>query len=292
MQDKGTYSGSPHGPRLPNAVVVPVERTLFRGLCSEFRQLCLVEYLAGCNINCHRARADLLLSCKIASSEGLDLQLVAGMPGITPANFAAWPIQSCLCASSPKPAGLLSPPYRYSAIRTQLDNLDRITQQTLLDLYDYNMSLPRSDWSTLSSQRRSSRSLLHHVQRHPLRRQKRDNLVNLPENSPSVDKNDWKIGFVLVRSLDTLCPTHSSLCLAPFDLLDPWPCLSLRKSLINLHWLLLMTDKGRAESFAPYNPAPQILSLSMQAPGAMSMSLPKSRETLSFLRVHQSCSCL
>ncbi|NXQ44845.1 SCNNA protein, partial [Catharus fuscescens] len=88
-------------------------------------------------------------------------------------------------------------PYRYSAIRKQLDKLDQITQQTLLDLYDYNMSLPQRDWSTSSSQRRSTRSLLHHVQRHPLRRQKRDNLVNLPENSPSVDKNDWKIGFVL-----------------------------------------------------------------------------------------------
>uniref|UniRef100_A0A8D2NG47 Epithelial sodium channel subunit alpha n=1 Tax=Zonotrichia albicollis TaxID=44394 RepID=A0A8D2NG47_ZONAL len=88
-------------------------------------------------------------------------------------------------------------PYRYSAIRKQLDKLDEITHQTLLDLYDYNMSLPQRDWPASSSQRRSSRSLLHHIQRHPLRRQKRDNLVNLPENSPSVDKNDWKIGFVL-----------------------------------------------------------------------------------------------
>ncbi|XP_027537125.1 amiloride-sensitive sodium channel subunit alpha isoform X2 [Neopelma chrysocephalum] len=95
-------------------------------------------------------------------------------------------------------------PYRYSAIRKKLDELDQITHQTLLDLYDYNMSLPRSDWSTLSTQKRSSRSLLHHVQRHPLRRQKRDNLVNLPENSPSVDKNDWKIGFVLVPDAKAL----------------------------------------------------------------------------------------
>lgn len=194
------------------------------------------------------------------------------MTGITPANFVVCLIQS-LCASSPKSAGLLSSLYRYSAIRKQLDKLDQITQQTLLDLYDYNMSLPQRDWSTSSSQRRSTRSLLHHVQRHPLRRQKRDNLVNLPENSPSVDKNDWKIGFVLVRSLDTLCPTHSSLCLATFVLLDLWPYLSLRRSLINLHWLLLMTDKGRAESFAPYSPAPQILSMLMQAPGVRSMSV-------------------
>lgn len=167
----------------------------------------------------------------------------------------------------------LSSPYRYSAIRKKLDELDQITHQTLLDLYDYNMSLAGSDWSTLSTRKRSSRSLLHHVQRHPLRRQKRDNLVNLPENSPSVDKNDWKIGFVLVRSLDILCPTGSGLCQAISVLLDPWPCLSLHRSLINLHWLLLMTDKGRAESFAQCNPAPQVLSLSMWAPD-LSMSVP------------------
>lgn len=182
-------------------------------------------YLAGCNVDCHRARADLLLSCKVASSKGLDLQLAAGIPRSTPANFAACLIPSCLCASSPKTAGLPSPLYRYSAIRKQLDKLDEITHQTLLDLYGYNMSLPQRDWSTSSTQRRSSRSLLHHVQRHPLRRQKRDNLVNLPENSPSVDKNDWKIGFVLVRSLDTPCPTHSSLCLATCVLLESSPSL-------------------------------------------------------------------
>ncbi|XP_042723138.1 amiloride-sensitive sodium channel subunit alpha [Lagopus leucura] len=103
-------------------------------------------------------------------------------------------------------------PYRYSAIRKKLDELDQITHQTLLDLYDYNMSLARSDGSTQFSRRRTSRSLLHHVQRHPLRRQKRDNLVSLPENSPSVDKNDWKIGFVLCSENNEDCfhQTYSS----------------------------------------------------------------------------------
>uniref|UniRef100_A0A8C3CM21 Epithelial sodium channel subunit alpha n=1 Tax=Cairina moschata TaxID=8855 RepID=A0A8C3CM21_CAIMO len=96
-------------------------------------------------------------------------------------------------------------PYRYSAIRKKLDELDQITHQTLLDLYDYNMSLARSDWSTVSTRKRTSRSLLHHVQRHPLRRQKRDNLVSLPENSPSVDKNDWKIGFILCSENNKDC---------------------------------------------------------------------------------------
>lgn len=159
-------------------------------------------------------------------------------------SFATHVILSCLCASSSKLPAPLSALCRYSAIRKKLDELDQITHQTLLDLYDYNMSLAPSNWSTLSSQKRSPRSLLHHVQRHPLRRQKRDNLVNLPENSPSVDKNDWKIGFVLVRSPNILCPTLSSLCLATSVLLDPRPCLSLHRSQI-----LLMTDKGRAESF-------------------------------------------
>lgn len=181
----------------------------------------------------------------VACSKGLDLQLAAGMSWITPAKFAACLIQNGLCASNPKAAGPSFPPYRYSAIRKKLDELDQITHQTLLDLYDYNMSLAQSDWSMLSTRKRSSRSLLHHVQRHPLRRQKRDNLVNLPENSPSVDKNDWKIGFVLVRSLGILCPSHSSLCPATSVLLDPWPCLSLCRSLIDLHWLLLIADKGR-----------------------------------------------
>ncbi|XP_031466088.1 amiloride-sensitive sodium channel subunit alpha isoform X2 [Phasianus colchicus] len=103
-------------------------------------------------------------------------------------------------------------PYRYSAIRKKLDELDQITHQTLLDLYDYNMSLARSDGSAQFSRRRTSRSLLHHVQRHPLRRQKRDNLVSLPENSPSVDKNDWKIGFVLCSENNEDCfhQTYSS----------------------------------------------------------------------------------
>lgn len=34
-----------------------------------------------------------------------------------------------------------------------------------------------------------------------------------------------------------------------------------------------MTDRGRAEPFAPYNPAPQILSMFMQAPGDASKSV-------------------
>lgn len=148
------------------------------------------------------------------------------MSWITPLNSATCLTQNCSCASSPNPAGSSLPLYRYSAIRKKLDELDQITHQTLLDLYDYNMSLARSDGSAQFSHRRTSRSLLHHVQRHPLRRQKRDNLVSLPENSPSVDKNDWKIGFVLVRSQDVLWATLSDPCLATSILLALWPCPS------------------------------------------------------------------
>lgn len=158
----------------------------------------------------------------------MDFQLSAGVTRITTANFCLPHVilgAVCVCPALNLQAPL-SPLYRYSAIRKKLDELDQITHQTLLDLYDYNMSLARSDWSTASTRKRTSRSLLHHVQRHPLRRQKRDNLISFPENSPSVDKNDWKIGFILVRSQDIFCPAHASLCLGTSVLLDAWSCPS------------------------------------------------------------------
>lgn len=187
--------------------------------------------VSGCTVNCHRAEADAfpyLLEGMVASSKGDGFSAVSRSDPNHHSKFllATRHTQSCLCVSSLKPAGSSLPLYRYSAIRKKLDELDQITHQTLLDLYDYNMSLARSDWSTASTRKRTSRSLLHHVQRHPLRRQKRDNLVSLPENSPSVDKNDWKIGFILVRSQDIFCPTHASLCLGTSVLLDTWSCPS------------------------------------------------------------------
>uniref|UniRef100_A0A452I066 Epithelial sodium channel subunit alpha n=1 Tax=Gopherus agassizii TaxID=38772 RepID=A0A452I066_9SAUR len=103
-------------------------------------------------------------------------------------------------------------PYRYSAVQKELDELDRITHQTLMDLYNYNMSLVQSNWGAQSSRKRSPRSLSHHVQRHPLRRHKRDEPASLKGNSPPVDKNDWKIGFILCNETNEDCfhQTYSS----------------------------------------------------------------------------------
>uniref|UniRef100_A0A8C8S6G3 Epithelial sodium channel subunit alpha n=1 Tax=Pelusios castaneus TaxID=367368 RepID=A0A8C8S6G3_9SAUR len=96
-------------------------------------------------------------------------------------------------------------PYRYSAVQKELDELDRITHQTLMDLYDYNMSLVQSNWVAQSTRKRSSRSLSHHVHRHPLRRHKRDQPASLKGNNPPVDKSDWKIGFILCNETNGDC---------------------------------------------------------------------------------------
>ncbi|KAG6925734.1 sodium channel epithelial 1 alpha subunit [Chelydra serpentina] len=103
-------------------------------------------------------------------------------------------------------------PYRYSAVQKELDELDYITHQTLMDLYNYNMSLVQSKWAAQSTRKRSSRSLSHHVQRHPLRRHKRDEPASLKGNSPPVDKSDWKIGFILCNETNEDCfhQTYSS----------------------------------------------------------------------------------
>ncbi|XP_039376257.1 amiloride-sensitive sodium channel subunit alpha isoform X1 [Mauremys reevesii] len=103
-------------------------------------------------------------------------------------------------------------PYRYSAVQKELDELDRITHETLMDLYNYNMSLVQSNWAAQSSRKRSPRSLSHHVQRHPLRRHKRDEPASLKGNSPPVDKSDWKIGFILCNKTNEDCfhQTYSS----------------------------------------------------------------------------------
>nr|XP_006124236.1 amiloride-sensitive sodium channel subunit alpha [Pelodiscus sinensis]K7GET2.1 RecName: Full=Amiloride-sensitive sodium channel subunit alpha; AltName: Full=Alpha-NaCH; AltName: Full=Epithelial Na(+) channel subunit alpha; Short=Alpha-ENaC; AltName: Full=Nonvoltage-gated sodium channel 1 subunit alpha; AltName: Full=SCNEA [Pelodiscus sinensis] len=103
-------------------------------------------------------------------------------------------------------------PYRYSAVRKELDELDRITHQTLMDLYNYSMSQVQSNGAAQSSQKRSQRSLSHHVQRHPLRRRKRNEPVSLKGNSPPVDKSDWKIGFILCNETNEDCfhQTYSS----------------------------------------------------------------------------------
>ncbi|XP_063150772.1 amiloride-sensitive sodium channel subunit alpha [Candoia aspera] len=95
-------------------------------------------------------------------------------------------------------------PYRYSAFRKELKELDQMTRQTLLELYKYNMSLGQNTL-TKSSRKRSSRSLYHHIQRYPLHRRKRDTKATIEDNNPPVGKSDWKIGFTLCNKNKTDC---------------------------------------------------------------------------------------
>ncbi|XP_017738774.1 PREDICTED: amiloride-sensitive sodium channel subunit alpha [Rhinopithecus bieti] len=86
-------------------------------------------------------------------------------------------------------------PYRYPEIKEELEELDRITQQTLFDLYKYDSS------PTLvagSRGRRDLRSTLPHpLQRLRVPRQARSAASSVRDNNPQVDWKDWKIGFQL-----------------------------------------------------------------------------------------------
>ncbi|XP_062984547.1 amiloride-sensitive sodium channel subunit alpha [Elgaria multicarinata webbii] len=99
-------------------------------------------------------------------------------------------------------------PYRYSAVQKELQELDQITHRMLMGLYKYNMSLGMAQ----TSRKRSYRSLYHHIQRHPLQRHKRDSQATMEDNNPTVDKDGWKIGFILCNKNKTDCfhQTYSS----------------------------------------------------------------------------------
>uniref|UniRef100_A0A8D0H814 Epithelial sodium channel subunit alpha n=1 Tax=Sphenodon punctatus TaxID=8508 RepID=A0A8D0H814_SPHPU len=81
-------------------------------------------------------------------------------------------------------------PFRYSA--------------TLKDLYGYNMSLGQGNRVARSLRKRTMRSLLPHLQRHPLRRHKRAS-AGLEENNPQVDKDEWTVGFTLCNETNQDC---------------------------------------------------------------------------------------
>uniref|UniRef100_A0A452SAD6 Amiloride-sensitive sodium channel subunit alpha n=1 Tax=Ursus americanus TaxID=9643 RepID=A0A452SAD6_URSAM len=94
-------------------------------------------------------------------------------------------------------------PYRYTQIKGELEELDRITEQTLYDLYKYNSS------NTLGAHPRGRRDL-RETWPHPLQRlavpappsgarQARSASSIVQDNNPQVDRKDWKIGFQLVR---------------------------------------------------------------------------------------------
>ncbi|KAK2498289.1 hypothetical protein MC885_014764 [Smutsia gigantea] len=113
-------------------------------------------------------------------------------------------------------------PYRYRQIKEELEELDRITEQTLFDLYKYNSS------QTLTAHLRGRRdlrgSLPHPLQRlwvpapapppapPPAARRARSAASSVRDNNPQVNRKDWKIGFKLCNQNKTDCfyQTYSS----------------------------------------------------------------------------------
>ncbi|KAM6216573.1 epithelial sodium channel subunit alpha [Rhynchocyon petersi] len=104
-------------------------------------------------------------------------------------------------------------PYRYPEIKEELEKLDRITEQTLFDLYKYNCS---SLLGAHNRGRRDLRSALPHplqrLQAPPPARQARSAASSLRDNSPQVNRKDWKIGFQLCNENGSDCfyQTYSS----------------------------------------------------------------------------------
>ncbi|XP_027625032.1 amiloride-sensitive sodium channel subunit alpha [Tupaia chinensis] len=105
-------------------------------------------------------------------------------------------------------------PYRYTEIKEELEELDRITEQTLFDLYKYNSS------GTLAVPARSRRDLGRRGLPHPLLRlpalppgrRARWAASGMQDNNPQVDRKDWKIGFQLCNQNKSDCfyQTYSS----------------------------------------------------------------------------------
>ena len=108
-------------------------------------------------------------------------------------------------------------PYRYKEIKEELEELDRITEQTLFDLYKYNSS------NTLVAHARLRRDLReplpHPLQRltvpappHSARRVRSATSSSVRDNNPQVNRKDWKIGFQLCNQNKSDCfyQTYSS----------------------------------------------------------------------------------
>ncbi|XP_030177361.1 amiloride-sensitive sodium channel subunit alpha isoform X2 [Lynx canadensis] len=105
---------------------------------------------------------------------------------------------------------------RYTQIKEELEELDRITEQTLYDLYKYNSS------STLGTHPRGRRDL-REPWPHPLRRLwapapppgargVRSAASSVRDNNPQVNRKDWKVGFQLCNRNKSDCfyQTYSS----------------------------------------------------------------------------------
>ncbi|XP_044305593.1 amiloride-sensitive sodium channel subunit alpha-like [Varanus komodoensis] len=96
-------------------------------------------------------------------------------------------------------------PYRYSGLQKLLEDLDDMTREQLMTLYKYNMTQGQSNQATQPSRKRSTRSLHLHIQRHTLQRCKRDSRASMKDSNPQVDKDDWKIAFVVCNENNTDC---------------------------------------------------------------------------------------
>ncbi|XP_029436262.1 amiloride-sensitive sodium channel subunit alpha [Rhinatrema bivittatum] len=97
-------------------------------------------------------------------------------------------------------------PYRYKAVLNELNELDKMAQQTLYDMYQYNSSgLQNRD--PFSRRERRSLSPMHlQLERLPpeemavetgVRRRPRNPRSNVMDDSPTVNKEKWSIGFKL-----------------------------------------------------------------------------------------------
>ncbi|CAK6443765.1 unnamed protein product [Pipistrellus nathusii] len=107
-------------------------------------------------------------------------------------------------------------PYRYTQIKGELEELDRITAKTLFDLYKYN------SFNTLGGHPRGRRGLREALP-HPLQllgdpdsppaaRRARSAASSMRDNNPQVNWKDWKIGFKLCNQNKSDCfyQTYSS----------------------------------------------------------------------------------
>ncbi|XP_012879047.1 PREDICTED: amiloride-sensitive sodium channel subunit alpha, partial [Dipodomys ordii] len=109
-------------------------------------------------------------------------------------------------------------PYRYPEIKEDLEELDRITEQTLFDLYKYKYDA--SGALQPRAARRGPRGLRqplpHPLQRlrvpHRARAPRSSSASSMRDNNPQVDRRDWKIGFQLCNQNKSDCfyQTYSS----------------------------------------------------------------------------------
>ncbi|XP_053549055.1 amiloride-sensitive sodium channel subunit alpha-like [Bombina bombina] len=97
-------------------------------------------------------------------------------------------------------------PYRYSFIVDDLDNLDKVTQQTLFDLYKYNASGVQGRVATNRRNKRSSAPLVIPLERVPVTEGPRRIIRSAEgEDEMQVNRREWNIGFKLCNETGGDC---------------------------------------------------------------------------------------